>query len=99
MKSRILLLSALTLAIGSMALHAQQASLQQRMGAEDFKAAGLDKLSPTELQNLEQWLADHDKSPVKMVDASGKPGRRVRGLARQGCGGIGQRPALEAGGR
>lgn len=83
MKSRILLLSALLLAIGGMALHAQQASLQQRMGAEDFKAAGLDKLSPTELQHLEQWLAGHDKAPVKMVDASGEPVFYASGAKRQ----------------
>jgi hypothetical protein len=83
MKSRIVLLSALLLAIGGMALHAQQASLQQRMGAEDFKAAGLDKLSPTELQHLEQWLADHDKAPVKMVDASGEPVFYASGAKRQ----------------
>lgn len=40
---------------------AQQASseptrLRQQMSAEDFKAAGLDKLSATELSRLEAWL-------------------------------------------
>lgn len=72
MKTHTLLLSAL-LAIGCTALNAQQAGLQQRMGAAEFTAAGLDKLSPAELQHLEQWLANHDKAPVKVVDTSGKP--------------------------
>ena len=30
--------------------------LRQMMGAEEFHAAGLDKLSPQELQRLDQWL-------------------------------------------
>lgn len=30
--------------------------LQSMMGSEEFKAAGLDKLSPEELHRLDQWL-------------------------------------------
>ncbi len=57
-----------------LSVHAQQvAPLQQRMGADEFKAAGLDKLTPQELTRLEQWLASHNKPAVKMVDASGEP--------------------------
>lgn len=82
MKTHTLLLSAL-LAIGCTALNAQQAGLQQRMGPAEFSAAGLDKLSPAELQHLEQWLADHDKTPVKVVDASGKPVFYTSGTKRQ----------------
>jgi hypothetical protein len=53
---------------------AQQAPLQQRMGPEAFKAAGLDKLSPQELQNLDAWLADHGSKPAtRVVDSSGAP--------------------------
>lgn len=53
---------------------AQQAPLQQRMGAEAFKAAGLDKLSPQELQYLDAWLTDHSAKPAtRVVDRSGAP--------------------------
>lgn len=54
---------------------AQQPSsgLQQRMSSAEFKAAGLDKLSPQELQNLDNWLSTHAKVKTKVVDSSGKP--------------------------
>jgi hypothetical protein len=35
------------------------ANVEQQMSAEQFKAAGLDKLSPQELAQLEAWLATH----------------------------------------
>ncbi|MEO8779975.1 MAG: hypothetical protein ABI389_15065 [Rhodanobacter sp.] len=49
--------------------------LQQRMSSTEFKAAGLDKLSPQELQNLDSWLHTHAKTTtkIKMVDSSGDP--------------------------
>ncbi|AIF47117.1 hypothetical protein [Dyella japonica] len=47
--------------------------LQQRMTPAEFKAAGLDKLSPDELKNLDNWLGGHGKVVTKMVDESGKP--------------------------
>lgn len=54
--------------------HAQQAEgLQQRMSAVDFRAAGLDKLSPQELAHLEAWLAAHPVVKTRMVSSSGKP--------------------------
>jgi len=48
----------LLLALPCCAVYAQQTSgdLQQRMSPSEFKAAGLDKLSPQELQNLDAWL-------------------------------------------
>ncbi len=68
-----LLPALLTLLCGRPA-HAQQvAGLQQRMSASEFKAAGLDKLSPQELANLDSWLAGHGKVVTKVVSASGKP--------------------------
>jgi hypothetical protein len=51
----------------------QYVPLQQRMSPEEFKAAGLDKLSPAELQNLDNWLSGHGKVVTKVVDKSGKP--------------------------
>ncbi|WP_267224987.1 hypothetical protein [Dyella silvae] len=51
----------------------QYVPVQQRMTPEEFKAAGLDKLSPDELKNLDTWLSGHGKVVTKMVDAGGKP--------------------------
>ncbi len=51
----------------------QYVPLQQRMSPEEFKAAGLDKLSPDELKNLDSWLSGHAKVATKMVDQAGKP--------------------------
>lgn len=54
--------------------YAQDAgSLQQRMSSAEFRAAGLNKLSPQELVNLDNWLSTHSKITTKVVDASGKP--------------------------
>ena len=51
----------------------QYVPLQQRMTPEEFKAAGLDKLSADELKNLDAWLSGHGKVVTKVVDSSGKP--------------------------
>ncbi|WP_199100523.1 hypothetical protein [Dyella sp. ASV21] len=68
------LLLSTALALPSIAFAAEQyVPLQQRMSPEDFKAAGLDKLSPDELKNLDAWLSGHGKTVTKMVDASGNP--------------------------
>lgn len=48
-------------------------SLQERMSQDDFRAAGLDKLSPQELQRLDSWLAAHPTTEVKYVKSDGKP--------------------------
>jgi hypothetical protein len=62
------------LLLATSALYAQQSTdLQNRMSADEFKAAGLDKLSPQELQQLNGWLQTHAKTTTKMVDASGAP--------------------------
>lgn len=68
------LASLFTLPLAALPVHAQQAEgLRQRMGAADFKAAGLDKLSPQELAHLDAWLAAHPVVKTRMVSASGKP--------------------------
>lgn len=74
-RARYLLSFLLILPLCGVTALAQQPStgLQQRMSSTDFKAAGLDKLSPQELQNLDQWLNTHAKVTTKMVDSSGKP--------------------------
>ncbi|KZC15788.1 hypothetical protein RHOFW510R12_29595 [Rhodanobacter sp. FW510-R12] len=64
----------LALPLCCVSVHAQDAnSLQQRMSNAEFKAAGLDKLSPQELANLDNWLSTHGKATTKVVDTSGKP--------------------------
>lgn len=64
----------LALSLASAGARAQQADgLQQRMSPGEFKAAGLDKLSPQELANLDGWLRTHRKVVTKVVDAGGKP--------------------------
>jgi hypothetical protein len=70
----LLLLMSVALAVPVAAFAADQyVPLQQRMSPEEFKAAGLDKLSPDELNNLDNWLSGHGKVVTKVVDQSGKP--------------------------
>ena len=72
MRKRLMLTAALATLIAAMPALAQQfSSLEERMSSTDFKAAGLDKLSPQQLQFLDQWLRTHQQ--VKAVDASGQP--------------------------
>ena len=53
-------IAALLLAPALLPAFAQQAgNLQERMSAEEFYAAGLNKLSAQELSTLNQWLATH----------------------------------------
>ncbi len=67
------LLSA-ALILGCVSAHAQQADgLQQRMSADEFKAAGLNKLSPEELQSLDIWLSGHGKVTTRLVTSTGAP--------------------------
>ena len=71
---RRLLLAAVCLASVVSGAHAQQpspaplaedASLRQMMTPEQFKAAGLKKLSPEELQNLERFLKGYREQAVQ----------------------------------
>ncbi|WHZ19607.1 MAG: hypothetical protein OJF55_001756 [Rhodanobacteraceae bacterium] len=67
-----MLLAALASLIVALPVMAQQfSSLEERMSAADFKAAGLDKLTPEQLQFLDNWLRGHEQT--KVVSASGKP--------------------------
>ncbi len=69
-----MLWAALAMLLVTLPVMAQQfSSLEERMSAADFKAAGLDKLSPQELRFLDNWLRTHQPVQVKQVDASGKP--------------------------
>jgi len=48
-------------------------TLEERMSQSEFHAAGLDKLSPQELQQLNGWIDSHGGPTVKYVSASGTP--------------------------
>ena len=48
-------------------------SLEERMSQAEFHAAGLDKLSPDELAQLNAWLGAHGGATTKYVTASGAP--------------------------
>ncbi len=47
-------------------------SLEERMSQADFHAAGLDKLSPEELKNLDNWLRTHNAVVTTIVTPSGQ---------------------------
>ncbi|HEX5960148.1 MAG TPA: hypothetical protein VFY97_02750 [Rhodanobacteraceae bacterium] len=63
MRTRLMLSAALATLLAALPVMAQQfSSLEERMSAADFKAAGLDKLSPQELQFLDDWLRTHGQA-------------------------------------
>jgi hypothetical protein len=69
--SLLLLLVLALLLLASAPVCAQQTvELQQQMGATEFKASGLEKLSPSELQHLQQWLAEHAGTLATSIPAS-----------------------------
>lgn len=66
-----LLLVALSFAAPALAQHDDP--LAKRMTEAEFKAAGLDRLTPRQLQALDDWLRTHDKPTTRVVDTSGRP--------------------------
>jgi hypothetical protein len=59
-----------TLAFVAPAFAADKKALQERMTPEEFKAAGLDKLTPEELANLNTFLGrDTEKRAVELKEA------------------------------
>lgn len=48
-------------------------TLEERMSQAEFHAAGLDKLSPDELAQLNAWLGAHGGATTKYVTAGGTP--------------------------
>lgn len=60
-------ISLLTIAVALLVARAQEptADIQQMMTPEQFKAAGLEKLSPEELQNLNKWLYGYRETTAK----------------------------------
>jgi hypothetical protein len=66
---------ALTLLVAAAAAAGAQTppTLEERMSQAEFHAAGLDKLSPDELAQLNAWLGAHGGASTKYVTASGAP--------------------------
>lgn len=56
----------------------QAPPIQQQMSAEEFKAAGLDKLSPAELARLNQWLDRRIETAT--TEATAQLQRQARGF-------------------
>src|SRR5262249_21700771 len=46
----------------------QSGDIQQEMTPEEFKAAGLEKLSPSELAKLNAWLKGYRETAVKVAE-------------------------------
>ncbi len=61
------ILFALVLLTGPAAAQDSGAGIQQSMSPAQFKAAGLDKLSGQELDNLNKWLQGYRETTVKSV--------------------------------
>jgi hypothetical protein len=83
------------MALGTVAVGAQETAVRVRqlMTVEEFKAAGLDKLSPTELRMLDRWVTKHTVDAERLAQArterlaqgreasSGLPGYPVEAVA------------------
>lgn len=76
---RILTVTVLGAALLSPSLHAQrlQGDLQQQMSAEQFRAAGLEKLSAQELATLNRWLQGTvDQATAQVREQAMEEGRQ-----------------------
>jgi hypothetical protein len=63
----------LLVATGVAGAQTQPPTLEERMSQAEFHAAGLDKLSPEELSQLNAWLGAHGGTTVKYLTTSGAP--------------------------
>ena len=64
------LLAALLSMLATTAQAQQPSRLEQVMGSERFKQAGLDQQSPTQLQALQDWIVAHGDELVEVQPAS-----------------------------
>lgn len=70
---RLILALAALFAFMSCANAATFSSLEERMSQAEFHAAGLDKLSPEELKNLDDWLRTRYATSTTFVTPAGTP--------------------------
>lgn len=81
MRFRFAPLIGLLLALVALSVQAQSfSSLEERMSAAEFKAAGLDKLSPEELTALNEWLRAKGLSGSSFVAPAAAPVEDRRGF-------------------
>lgn len=69
--SVLTLLIALTATVAD--AQTQPATLEERMSQSDFRAAGLDHLTPEQLKHLNDWLLTHGAGSGPAVTPSGQP--------------------------
>jgi len=70
----ILLPVLLTITAAVAGAQTQPSTLEERMSQADFRAAGLDTLSPEQLKNLNEWLRTHGGAGSgQMVGPGGQP--------------------------
>lgn len=70
--SRTLMIAALfTTLLATLPAHAQE-PLERQMSPQEFQAAGLDKLSPQELESLNAWLGRKISSETGLAAAAAK---------------------------
>jgi hypothetical protein len=70
---RLSILALIALSTAGVAAAAEFSSLEERMSQQEFHASGLDKLSPDELKNLDDWLRTHQQTTTKLVSPTGAP--------------------------
>lgn len=68
--------------VGGTALAQQFSTLEERMSQSEFKAAGLDKLTPAELAALNAWLA----GKVSAAAPAAAPAQDLRGFENRSFG-------------
>jgi hypothetical protein len=76
---RSILLSSILLfsAVAFVRAEEESGDIQKMMSPDEFKAAGLEKLSPEELQKLNEWLHGFRETTAKAVETkAAKEGRR-----------------------
>lgn len=75
-KGIVVTLAALAVGLASSLSHAAGfSSLEERMSQNEFRAAGLEKLSPEELKSLNEWLRTHNAVVTTVITTtpSGEP--------------------------
>lgn len=90
MKNNVLNLAKAVVLFGmllSLPLPAQQgfSTIEERMTGKEFTAAGLDKLTPQQLESLNDWLRSHSVATLENSDSSfaGQTSGDARGFENQ----------------
>ena len=63
----------LVVAVPVVSAQTQPSTLEERMSQTDFRAAGLDHLSPEQLKYLNEWLRTHGGAGASAVTPGGTP--------------------------